>query len=219
MNAGDAGMQAYYRARADVYDRVYRYPERQQELRMLEQIIPEQLSGRDVLEVAAGTGYWTQFIAPVAKSVLATDITSGALIQIKRRQGTDAVVCRQHDAYALHELQQQFDGGFAGLWLSHVPKQKLSLFMRSFHRCLLPGAQVVLLDNSAAQCERLPISHTDNFGNSFQDRELDDGSVYRVLKNFPGEAELVTLAGKHARDIRYISLQYFWIFQYRWSGT
>ena len=212
-------MQAYYQARAEVYDRVYCYPERQQDLRILEQIIPTLLGGRKVLEVAAGTGYWTQFIAPVAKSVLATDITPGALIQIKQRQGTDEVVCRQHDAYALRELQQQFDGGFAGLWLSHVPKQKLPAFMRSFHGCLVPGAQVVLLDNSAAQRDRLPISHTDNFGNSFQDRVLDDGSVHCVLKNFPGEAELVALAGKRAWDIHYQLLEYFWLFQYRWGGN
>lgn len=212
-------MQAYYQARALVYDRVYRYPERQQDLRILEKIIPTLLSGRKVLEVAAGTGYWTQFIAPAAKSVLATDITPEALIQIKQRKGMDGVICRQHDAYALHKLRQQFDGAFAGLWLSHVPKQKLRTFMRSFHGRLGHGAQVVLLDNSAAQCDRLPISHTDIFGNSFQDRVLDDGSVHRVLKNFPGEAELVALAGEHARNIHYQPLAHFWLFQYQWGGA
>ena len=219
MKDNDSGMKAYYQARAEVYDRVYRYPERQQDLRVLEQTIPKLLRGRNVLEVAAGTGYWTQFIASEAKSILAVDVTVETLNQIKQRPGTDEVVCRQHDAYALHELQQQFDGAFAGLWLSHVPKQKLTAFMHSFHGCLLPGAQVVLLDNSAAQCERLPLSHRDSFGNSYQDRELDDGSVHRVLKNFPVEAELVVLAGRHARNMDYTSLAHFWLFQYRWYGT
>jgi len=64
-------MKEYYQKRAPVYDRVYAYPERQADLRFLEEYIPEQFSGLDVLEIAAGTGYWTQYIAGQAQSILA----------------------------------------------------------------------------------------------------------------------------------------------------
>ncbi len=208
-------MKDYYRARAAVYDRVYRYPERQQELRFLEKYIAGRFEGREVLEVAAGTGYWTQFIAPVAKSILATDASAEVLALLQQRPETEGVICRQQDAYALHENGQNFDAGFAGLWISHVPKQAQRRFIQSFHQCLKPGARVLLLDNSIAQCERLPLSHTDEFGNSYQDRSLDDGSVYRVLKNFPTEAELHELVGVDAQDRRYSRLEHFWLFEYR----
>ena len=46
-------MRAYYRERAPVYDRVYAYPERQDDLRWLEAAIPAALADRDVLEIAA----------------------------------------------------------------------------------------------------------------------------------------------------------------------
>jgi len=39
-------MKTYYRNRAPVYDRVYAYPERQQDLRFLEQYVAAQMEGR-----------------------------------------------------------------------------------------------------------------------------------------------------------------------------
>lgn len=50
-------MLAYYADRAGVYDRIYARPERQPDLRILEADIPSALAGREVIEVACGTGY------------------------------------------------------------------------------------------------------------------------------------------------------------------
>ena len=71
MQQYDSEMREYYKERAPVYDRVYSYPERQDDLRFLENRISAELNGLDVLEVAAGTGYWTQFIHKTASSVIA----------------------------------------------------------------------------------------------------------------------------------------------------
>ena len=60
-------MRSYYKERAPVYDRVYKYPERQTDLRFLESYRPRQFSGLKMIEIAAGTGYWTQFISIVHK--------------------------------------------------------------------------------------------------------------------------------------------------------
>ncbi len=64
----------YYRHRAGEYDAVYRKPERQHDLARLRTLVPEATAGRRVLEIAAGTGYWTQVIATSAASVTATDL-------------------------------------------------------------------------------------------------------------------------------------------------
>ena len=70
------------------------------------------------------------------------------------------------------------------------------------------------MDNSEAQCQRLPIVETDDAGNTFQDRTTDDGQTYRVLKNFPSESELLTDIGA-VQDTSYSLLEHFWCLSYR----
>jgi len=66
-------MQDYYAARAAEYDTVYLKPERQADLRQIERWLPGVFVHRSVLEIACGTGYWTQFLAPVCTSIVAID--------------------------------------------------------------------------------------------------------------------------------------------------
>ena len=207
-------IQTYYRDRAPVYDQIYSYPERQQDYRFLENFIPGQMQGLDVLEVAAGTGYWTQFIVEKAKSVLATDITIEALDQINTRPLKTQVSTKVLDAFNLYDLPLKFTAAFAGLWISHVPKQKLNDFLVSLHYCLTPGARIIFLDNSAVQCKALPITDIDKWGNTYQNRELEDNSVYRVLKNFPSKQELFNATIEFGVGQEYIELEHFWVLTY-----
>ena len=74
----------YYTQRAPEYERIYHRPERQPDLRKLEQLVTQAFGGLDVLEIACGTGYWTQHIAKRARSILATDY-SGQLDPVAHR--------------------------------------------------------------------------------------------------------------------------------------
>lgn len=215
MGDADRAMRRYYRNRAPVYDRVYAYPERQADLARLSTALPALLAGRRVLEVAAGTGFWTEKIAATAESVLATDVTPETLSELAARDLPATVTSQVADAYDLSALAARFDGIFAGLWFSHVPVSRRRAFFDALHAVLEPGARVVLLDNSAAQCARLPIIHTDPEGNTYQDRVTDDGDVHRVLKNFPDEATLRALVADRATDVAHESLEHFWLFTYR----
>ena len=60
-------LERYYSKRAAEYEQIYDKPERQHELEWLRHRIPDALRDRTVLEVACGTGYWTQFIAREAQ--------------------------------------------------------------------------------------------------------------------------------------------------------
>ena len=51
---------AYYRLRAAEYDNVYAKPERQDDIAALGERLSELLAGCRILELAAGTGFWTQ---------------------------------------------------------------------------------------------------------------------------------------------------------------
>lgn len=211
----DRAMKAYYQARAPIYDDVYEYPERQQNLRTLETYVRNAFATKSVIEIAAGTGYWSQYITELADSLLATDSTREALAQIAERPLGAEVNTQIVDAYALHGLDYQFDAAFAGLWLSHVPKQKLAEFLSGLHSCLKSGSKVLFIDNSIRQTDRLPISHVDEYGNSFQLRTLADGRSYSVLKNFPSERELNQMIANIGCKRHYQQLEHFWLFEYQ----
>lgn len=210
----DRVLRAYYAARAPVYDRVYSKPERQPDLRHLQDWAATLLAGRRVIEIACGTGYWTQFIAPVAKGLVATDASPEALQLARAREGVDKVEFRLADAYQLGEELGHFDGALCALWISHIPRQRLRGFFEGLHHRLLPGSPVLVIDNSRTQCRELPITETDECGNTFQIRVTDDQTEYRVLKNFPTRDELTgTIAGLGIEP-RYQALEHFWTFDY-----
>jgi hypothetical protein len=68
-------------------------------------------------------------------------------------------------------------------------------FLAGLHRRLLPGALVVMVDDTEAHCRTTPISERNADGDTFRIRRLVDGSTFRVLKNFPTESELVAATG------------------------
>lgn len=211
----DPDMRRYYAERAPYYDAVYLKPERAADIAFLRAWIPAQLAGRRVLEVACGTGYWTQHLIPVAMGLTATDATAEPLSFARLRPGADKAVFAEADAFALPEGLGRFDGAFAGLWLSHVPRRRIPEFLQSLHARLEPGAVVVMIDNNEVQLKDMPIAETDEHGDTWQHRPLRDGSVHRVLKNFPARAELETMVAGVAGSCDYRMLENFWAFRYR----
>lgn len=219
MTHASAEMHAYYAARAPYYDAVYLKPERREDIAFLSSYLPSRLSGRTVLEVACGTGFWTQHIAPSALKLLSTDGTAEPLAFAKLRPGTEHVSFAQADAYDLPESLGHFNGAFAGLWFSHVPVPVRQSFLQSMHARLLPGARVLLIDNGRIQLEDFPIAETDADGNTYQYRTLRDGTVHRILKNFPSEAELRALFSPLVSAFEFRQLKNFWLLEYEFTGN
>jgi ubiquinone/menaquinone biosynthesis C-methylase UbiE len=207
-------MQSYYAARAPEYDRIYLKPERQADLRAIEQWVRGQFTGATVLEIACGTGYWTQFIAAVAVRIRATDLTPQTLSIAAARVPNDKVEFLIGDAYAPAQYAGQFDAAFAGFWFSHVPIARRDAFLSALNAALEPGAKVVLLDNRFVAGSSSAISEQDADGNTYQIRRLGNGTAHRVLKNFPSQAELLSLARRAGKDARITQWQYYWAMEY-----
>lgn len=215
MDASDREMKVYYASRASYYDAVYEKPERRDDIAFLKEHLPERLRGREVLEIACGTGYWSQHIAPGCLRYVATDGVAEPLEIARTRAGLSQADCFIADAYALPATLGQFYGAFAGLWFSHVPHERSTEFFGSLHARLQPGARVVLIDNSTVQCAEFPIVETDDQGNTYQQRPLRDGTTHRVLKNFPSRPQLEALAqGFGASRCEFRALDNFWYFEY-----
>lgn len=215
LSPADPAMLAYYADRAGVYDRIYAKPERQPDLRILEADIPAALAGRNVIEVACGTGYWTQHIARTARRVLATDLTEETLQIARTKSLPEAVVeLAIADAYNLPATRGPFDGALAVFWWSHLRPAECRAFLESLRKCLSPGALVILVDNLYVEGNSTPISRRDAEGNSWQARKLGDGSTHEVLKNFPTEDELHTAVKGFGSNCRYRALEYYWMFSF-----
>ena len=207
-----ADLATYYQRRAPQYDEVYAKPERQADLRHLEAMLPALFTGRDVLEVAAGTGYWTGFIATTATTVTATDYNSGPLaIARTRSYPRRNVRLQQADAFALDRLHGTFSASFVGFWWSHIPLLAIDRFLRGLCTSLRPRSPVAIVDNRYVKGSSHPITHTDAGGNTYQHRTLADGSRHRILKNFPTAEQLRTAVGPYATDISVRELNYYWL--------
>jgi ubiquinone/menaquinone biosynthesis C-methylase UbiE len=207
---------AYYRRRAGEYEAIYAKPERQADLAVLRKEVPQRLAGRRVLEIACGTGYWTTLVAPLAASIVATDMAEEPMaIGRSKAYPPDRVRFATADAYDLPDALGRFDGALAMFWWSHIPLEQIGRFLTSLHRRLESGARVVLFDNLYIDGSSTPIAERDAAGNTYQLRPLADGSENRVLKNFPSENELRAALAPHARTFAYRPLEYYWLAEYQ----
>jgi SAM-dependent methyltransferase len=214
MSTPEISMQAYYAARASEYDRVYQKPERQADIRLLQEWLPSRFKGSRLLEVACGTGFWTQFIAPVTHHIVALDSAPETIAIAQSRVPRDKVSFMIGDAYDLPLDRGPFNAAFAGFWFSHVPKHRQREFLMGLSAAVAKGANVVLLDNLYVEGSNHPIAEQDSEGNTFQTRTLEDGSVHRVLKNFPTELELRTLITGLGHRVVFRPFDYYWAIQY-----
>jgi demethylmenaquinone methyltransferase/2-methoxy-6-polyprenyl-1,4-benzoquinol methylase len=208
-------LRDYYARRAGEYEKIFAKPERQPDLASLRMLLPGLLAGRDVLETACGTGYWTRIISGSARSILATDINEEVLeIARHKTYPNHNAEFKIADAYTLTNVAGRFSAGFAGFWWSHIPKQRLSRFLDCFHSRLCRGALVVFLDNNYVEGSSTPIARRDSEGNTFQTRKLEDGAEFEVLKNFPSETELRANLNGRAEDIEVTQFKYYWCLRY-----
>jgi len=216
MTHADARLVDYYARRASEYESVYRKPERQADLALLSETLAGAFPGMDVLEMACGTGYWTERIARSARRIVALDAAADVLAIARAK---DYGACRVSfligDAYTLDEAPCDCTAGFHGFWWSHVPQQRLAAFVRAFHARLPAGAPVVMIDNAYVEGSSTPIARADENGNTYQVRQLGDGSTHEVLKNFPSPEEIRMQLAEQATDIVVRQLTYYWIASYR----
>jgi len=199
----------YYRDRAATYDAVYAKPERQADLTALCDLLPPLVDGRRVLEIAAGTGYWTAPLSGRAAAITATDINPATLEVARAREyGPSCQVTFQvADAYRLDEVPGEFDTAFIGFFWSHVLRADVPQFLSGLAARLGPGATVIALDNRYVAGSNHPITRTAPSGDTYQQRTLN-GRDYEILKNFPTRSQFTTDVGT---DVRWTDLEYYWL--------
>ncbi|MFI5908646.1 class I SAM-dependent methyltransferase [Dactylosporangium sp. NPDC051541] len=174
----------YYRSRAAEYDATAYGeigPARARIARIVGRMAPR---GR-VLELACGTGLWTEAIAPVADFVLAVDAAPEAIAIARERVGGGAVEFRVADVFGFAPAER-FDVVFFSAWLSHVPADRFDGFWAGLRDLLADGGRVLFVDEPA------DVSAKEAFvGDAVVERRLNDGRTYRIVKWFIEPAALV----------------------------
>jgi SAM-dependent methyltransferase len=182
---------AYYQARAGEYDEWFlrqgRYnhgpalnarwfAEVEQVVRALEVFAP----AGDVLELASGTGLWTQRLATTARTVTVVDSSPEVHAINQERLGNAPVRFVVADLFRW-QPDRQYDTIFFSFWLSHVPPERLESFWSLVWAALAPGGRVFFVDalydeTSTAKDHQLegPDAHAVT-------RRLNDGQEYRIV--------------------------------------
>ncbi|TET55428.1 MAG: class I SAM-dependent methyltransferase [Anaerolineales bacterium] len=208
-----AALLDYYNLRAPEYDAVYRRdePVRQAELADMAMALKKATSGRRVLEVPCGTGFWTGVIADTARHVVAVDASS-QMLALARERGLprDRVQFQLGDAYRLEATPGRFDAGVLNFWISHVPQAFLHEFLRRFHERLCTGATVFAADNVYLPGVGGELVSDLDSEDTYKERVLGDGSEHRVLKNYYDAGQLRRLLEPHATDIEIHTGSCYW---------
>ena len=199
----------YYRARAPEYDEWYvrrgRYDlgaeGNQSWAEELCQVRDELLAsgpGGRILEIAAGTGYWTRILAGQAEAMTALDASPEALGLNRERVGDPRVRYETGDVFSW-QPKTRYDFIFFGFWVSHVPGRRMAEFWQRVLASLAPGGQVFLVDNLRSSSIRNPEHPTAE--DPTVERRLNDGRAYRIVKVYYTAAmlaEQLSALGWHA---------------------
>lgn len=210
-----AEQRAYYRARAPEYDewwrRLGRYDrgdemaeEWERQLAVVEAALASFGATGRVLELAGGTGWWTQRLATTADSLTVVDASPETLELNRQRVRRDDVEYIVADVFDWMP-QQRYDVVFFSFWLSHVPRARFGSFWARVRGCLAPGGRAFLIDNrnDPAPTPEVGDPYVVEYTPDVHRRRLADGSEYRVVKVMyePGELEALIVAEGWSAEI------------------
>jgi len=205
-------LQTYYQQRAKEYELIYQKTERQADLKKLHAYLRQSFDKQQVLEIACGTGYWTQTLAQTCAAIRATDINSAVLeIAQVKDYGTTHIQLEQVDFWELAIPTNLYDSVFGGFIWSHILKKDLPAFLELLSTQISNKGSLVFVDNKYVKGSSTPIAKTDADGNTYQVRWLENGETYEVLKNFPSETEVLELIKGLPLEMEWVELKYYWV--------
>jgi len=185
---------AYYRARATEYDQWFyrqgrydRRPEVNQRWFAEAQIVADALDAfqpnGSVLELACGTGIWTERLLRHADDITAVDASPEMLALNQQRVQSDKVSYIEADVFAW-KPSRQFDMVFFSFWLSHVPPERFEDFWVLVRRALRPDGRFFLVDSHCEPTSTALDHSPPDWNATTSIRRLNDGREFEIYKVF-----------------------------------
>lgn len=141
----------------------------------------------ELVELAAGTGWWSPLLASRGDLSL-YDASAAALDRARERLVAHGLRAHLHVRDAWAEPDREVDGLFMGFWLSHVPRDRLAEFLALSRRWLTSGGRLAFIDSSADPASGAvdhPVPADD-----MAVRRLDDGRTFTIVKVYYAPDEL-----------------------------
>jgi 2-polyprenyl-3-methyl-5-hydroxy-6-metoxy-1,4-benzoquinol methylase len=169
----------YYRRRAGEYD-VTAYGDVAAARARIARLVAEMRPTGSVLEIACGTGLWTEALAGLADTVTAID-AAPEVVEIARDRVRSANVSFEVADVFSWDPDTRFDVIFFSAWLSHVPMSRVEQFWQSLRGLLAENGRVLFIDEhvDAREKEAYVVGRDE-----VVERRLRDGTTFRVIKNF-----------------------------------
>ena len=209
----DQEMRDYYAARAPEYDDWYlrrgRYSRGpvidlawQRELDEATRWLDGLPLAGEIVELAAGTGWWSPLLASKGQLTL-YDVNEEPLDRARERLLAHGLRAHIHVRDAWAEPDRKVDGLFCGFWLSHVRRDRLDAFLRLARRWLEPDGLFCFIDSRDDPASGA-VDGNRNEGDVAV-RRLADGREFRIPKVFYEPRELedaLTAAGFGSVSVR-----------------
>src|SRR5947199_5179031 len=160
---------AYYRAVAGEYeDHAIDVPGLDELLSAIDSFRPT----GDVLELACGSGIWTETLLRSATTVTAVDGAPEMLARAQTRVGSGAPVRFVEADLFSWKAERRYDAVFFGFWISHVPEEKFASFWSLVAEALEPGGRVFFFDDN----HRTETELIEGVNSTVVQRQLNDGT-------------------------------------------
>ena len=167
----------YYRRRASEYDATA-YGDVAAARPRIARLVAELAPHGRVLEIACGTGLWTEALAGSVDSVLAIDAAPEAVALAGERVRSANVSFEVADVFTW-TTDDRFDTIFFSAWLSHVPRDRFEQFWQILRPLLVADGRVLFID------EHVDVRDKESYvADGVVERRLEDGRTYRIVKNF-----------------------------------
>jgi demethylmenaquinone methyltransferase/2-methoxy-6-polyprenyl-1,4-benzoquinol methylase len=134
-----------------------------------------------VLELACGTGLWTERLVGHAETLTAVDAAPEVLAINRERVADDRVRYVQADLFNW-QPDRLYDVAYFSFWLSHVPPERFADFWALIRACLAPGGRAFFVDSLYEPTTTANNHQLLGKDSTVQDRKLNDGRTYRVVK-------------------------------------
>ena len=185
---------AYYQARASEYDEWFlrkgRYDRgtkwNQQWFQEVEQVrnsLDRFKAEGNILELACGTGLWTQQLLRHAQNITAVDAVEEVIKLNQQRLQSSKVKYIQANIFTWRP-EEQYDVVFFGFWLSHVPSQYFEPFWQMVRQALKSRGRVFLVDSKYEPTSTAKDHHLGEVQAGTVKRLLNDGREYQIVKIF-----------------------------------
>lgn len=137
----------------------------------------------DVLELAPGTGIWTERLVRTVRSITAVDASPEMIAINRAKVASERVAYVQADLFTWRP-ERTYDAVVFCFWISHVPLERLDAFLQTVASALRPGGKLFFVDSrrepsSTAQDHQLPREEE-----QVMTRRLNDGREFQIVKNF-----------------------------------